>query len=97
MVSTPGVSTPPDLSAAIASLGSAVGALEAATARRASRNEQAGDMETELNLMREDRAKLAEELDAALARGNVLDTARNDVSARLEKAIVTIRAILAKD
>lgn len=99
MVSTPGLSSAhaSDLSAAIASLSSAVSALEAASARRASRSEQTGDMETELALMRDDRAKLAAELDAEVARANTLDTVRNDVSARLEKAIVTIRTILARD
>ncbi len=86
----------PQFSHALQSLESAISALEAAAARRTSQTEIAGDIGTELVLMRADRAKLGAELDAALAHSQNLDSARADVSARLEQAIATLRTILGK-
>ncbi len=79
---------------ALTVLDQAVQQLEAAVARRNSRDETLKDAETELTLMRTDRARLADELDAAISRGNALDSARADVAGRLEKAIATIRDTL---
>ncbi len=84
------------LDAALHALESAVTQLEAAHARRKHRDAQVGDVEAELQLMRSDRSRLADELDAAVARGNALDAARTDVANRLERAIHTIRNTLGK-
>lgn len=86
----------PDLFAALDALAAAVGALEAASARRGSRDERLKALETELALMRDDREALARNLDGALVRANALDEARSDVSQRLEQAIGSIRGILAR-
>lgn len=90
------MSEPLDLLVALDRLNGAVGALEAAQARRGSRDERLRDLETELALMRQDRERLAVDLDQALARAQSLDAARNDVSARLDNAIGTLRSLLAR-
>ena len=84
------------LSSALEALSQAVAALEAAAARSRSRGELAGQAETELALMRDDRAKLASDLDAALSRNVSIDTAKADISDRLDHAIAAVGAILAR-
>jgi Domain of unknown function (DUF4164) len=82
------------LETALMSLDQAVQLLEAASARRNSRDDMTKSAEAELALMRMDRTRLAEDLDRAVARGNALDSARSDVATRLERAIATIRNTL---
>jgi hypothetical protein len=48
----------------------------------------------ELNRMIEDRARIAQELDAAQDRSNRLEEANREVSRRLVTAMETIRAVL---
>jgi predicted nucleic acid-binding Zn-ribbon protein len=73
----------------------ALTALEAATARRLEAERRRGDLETELALMQDDRARLAVELDGTLAKLNRLEAAADDVSRRVELAIGAIRDVSA--
>ncbi len=77
----------PPLAAALQRLGAAVDLLDAAAARRiaSERNGQARAME--LELMRADRARLADLLDQATARGKALESAHAEIEARVDKAI----------
>jgi Domain of unknown function (DUF4164) len=88
------MSSTSSLETALLSLDQAVQLLEAASARRSSRDDMTKSAEAELALMRMDRTRLAEDLDRAVARGNALDSARSDVAARLDRAIATIRDTL---
>jgi hypothetical protein len=88
------MSSTSSLESALLSLDQAVQLLEAASARRISRDDITKSAEAELALMRMDRTRLAEDLDRAVARGNALDSARSDVAARLDRAITTIRDTL---
>jgi Domain of unknown function (DUF4164) len=82
------------LTAALERLGSAVDLLDAAAMRRltAERADQA--RATELQLMRGDRAKLAELLDQALSRGRALEAAQLEASARVDRAMTLVRGAL---
>ena len=82
------------LASGIESLGGAVSALEAAFARRSSRDALAGDADTERRLMREDRSRLAADLEIAADRCTVLEAARADASERLRNAIESLDALL---
>ena len=55
------------------------------------------NLQEELAVMRDDRARLAGELDGALARNNTLGLANDDVKQRLDKASAAIRDILAQN
>ena len=88
------MSSSSSIDSALLSLDQAIQILEAATARRNSRDDIVKGSEAELALMRMDRARLASDLDIAVARGNALDSARSEVASRLEKAIATIRDTL---
>jgi hypothetical protein len=75
------------LAIALKRLGSAIDQLDQAASRKQSNERASAARATELEMMREDRAKLADLLDQALARGRSLETATQDISARLEMAI----------
>ena len=72
----------------------ALGLLEAAVSRRLEAEKQRGDLETELQLMQDDRARLAGELDGALTRLQRYEAATDDVSQRVRVAIGTIQTVL---
>jgi chromosome segregation ATPase len=82
------------LDVAIQRLDAALSALEAATARRAETERRRGDLETELALMQDDRARLAVELDGALAKLNRLEAAADDVNRRVDRAMGVIRDVI---
>lgn len=73
----------------------ALAALEAAASRRAALEAKRGDIDTELAVMQDDRARLAVELDGALTRMERLETAADDVDRRVARAMDEIRALLA--
>jgi dihydroxyacetone kinase DhaKLM complex PTS-EIIA-like component DhaM len=81
---------------ALEKLRSAVDLLDAAAMRRLSseRSEQA--RQTELELMRGDRAKLAELLDQALVRGRTLEAAQKQAQDSVDRAITLVRQTLAE-
>ena len=83
---------PPRLDAAMKRLEAALSHLEAAGERRIAAEGTRGNLEEELMVMQDDRARLAAELDGALAR--TLSLAKNEVRERLEQASDALRAIV---
>jgi Domain of unknown function (DUF4164) len=82
------------LASALQRLGSAIELLDATAARRLNADRAESGRATELELMRGDRAKLAELLDQALARGRALEAAQKTISARIDHAIELVRGAL---
>ena len=80
------MTSPNPLDAALKRLAHALENLEAADERRAAANRLRADLEEELGVMQDDRARLAAELDGALARNRTLALANADVAYRLERA-----------
>lgn len=79
---------------AMARLDTVLALLEAAVARRLEADDKDGDRETELALMLEDRARLADELDAASARLARMTATTGAVERRLDRAIGTVEGVL---
>lgn len=79
---------------AILRLRASLSALEAAAAHRQEADRSKAMLETELDLMQDDRARLAVELDSALARAQRLDTTSDELVRRIDKAIGTVRAVI---
>jgi len=80
---------------ALKRLDGAVGQLEAAVNRRLEVERRRGDLETELQIMQDDRARLAVELDSATARLNRTESAARDVGERVQRAVDSIQDVLA--
>jgi predicted nucleic acid-binding Zn-ribbon protein len=76
-------------------LESALGLVEAAVARRLEAERRRGDLETELQIMQDDRARLAVELDGALTRLHRTEAAADHVGDRVRKAMGVIEDVLA--
>jgi chromosome segregation ATPase len=68
--------------------------LEAATERRLKMAAQRTDIEEEFAVLQDDRARLAVELDGAVARSQSLELANNEVARRLAKARETIEEMI---
>ncbi|HWG03377.1 MAG TPA: DUF4164 family protein [Beijerinckiaceae bacterium] len=83
------------LDAALRRLAAALDQLEAAAARRAQADAVRSDVEEELAIMRDDRARLAVELDGTVARTQSLQTANAEVSRRLDRVSTVLRSVLA--
>ncbi len=79
---------------ALKRLDAAVAALEGAVRRRLEAERRRGDLETELQIMQDDRARLAVELDGTAARLARVETATQDVSRRVQLAVGAIRTVL---
>lgn len=77
-------------------LDQAVGLLEAAVSRRLETERRRGDLETELQIMQDDRARLAVELDGALTRLDRAESAADDVGQRVRLAMGAIESVLAR-
>ncbi|WP_375457078.1 DUF4164 family protein [uncultured Methylobacterium sp.] len=77
-------------------LDAALGALEAAVARRLEADADPDDVEAERAIMAEDRARLAAALDAASARLAEVEAATDAVGRRLERAIDAVEGVLAQ-
>jgi predicted nucleic acid-binding Zn-ribbon protein len=84
----------PTLDDAMKRLENALGLLEAAVARRLEAERRRGDLETELQIMQDDRARLAAELDGALTRLQRVEAATSDVGERVRRAIGAIEDVL---
>jgi hypothetical protein len=84
----------PILDDALKRLDVALGLLEASVSRRLEAEKRRGDLETELQLMQDDRARLAGELDGALTRLHRFEAATEDVGHRVRIAIGTIQNVL---
>jgi Domain of unknown function (DUF4164) len=75
-------------------LENALGLLETTIARRLDAERRRGDLETELQLMQDDRARLALELDGALTRLRRFEAAAEDVGERVRRAIGSVEEVL---
>jgi hypothetical protein len=84
----------PILDDALKRLEGALGLLEASVSRRLDAEKRRGDLETELQLMQDDRARLAVELDGAVTRLQRFEAATDDVSRRVGQAIGAIQSVL---
>ncbi|GJE16178.1 DUF4164 domain-containing protein [Methylobacterium marchantiae] len=84
-----------DVDQALARLDTALTRLEASVAHRLEAEREPGDLETELAIMAEDRARLAAELDAASARLATVEATTTDVGHRLGRAIEAVEGVLA--
>ena len=85
------------IEAASRRLALALEALDAAAdlRREAARNEEA--LSTQIHALGDDRARLAGDLDQAVARSRALESANREVAQRIAAAIETIRGVLAGD
>ncbi|MGO4704986.1 DUF4164 domain-containing protein [Microvirga sp. 2MCAF38] len=86
----------PTLDDALKRLESAVGLLEASVSRRLEAEKRRGDLETELQIMQDDRARLAVELDGALTSLHRYETATEDIGERVRQAMGAIHGVLAR-
>ena len=86
----------PTLDEAMKRLEVALGLLEASISRRLDADTRRGGLETELQLMQDDRARLAVELDGALTRLHRFEAATDDVSRRVRQAIGAVEIVLAQ-
>ncbi len=81
------------LDAALARLLAALAALEAVAGRRREADMARSDLNEAFGAMQDDRARLALELDAALARSQKLETANDEVARRLESAAAALSVL----
>lgn len=72
----------------------AIDRLEAAIGRQAGARVDKASLETEIQALGADRARLAELLDRSQAKAARLDTINRDVSHKLVEAMETIRSVL---
>jgi hypothetical protein len=79
---------------AISRLDAALSQLEAAAQWRIDTEKRRAEMETELTLMQDDRARLALDLDTTLARLKRVESAAGDAGKRLDLAMATIGDVL---
>jgi chromosome segregation ATPase len=82
------------LNSALKRLAVALDQLEAAAERRSKVAEQRSDIEEEFAVLQDDRARLAVELDGAVARSQSLELANNEVARRLAKAREAIEEMM---
>lgn len=82
------------LDRALARLAAALDGLETVVGLRLAHDGARPEVEAELAVMQEDRARLAQDLDAALARGGRLDAALAATGERVDRAMGEIRAVL---
>jgi hypothetical protein len=75
----------------------ALDALEAAVERRRKADRSEDGLAEQLQVLGNDRARLAAELDAASARARQLETANRDVAGRIEGAMSAIRKVIEAD
>lgn len=81
---------------AIGRMRAALGRLETALEKRMRQDAQRTDSEQEFHIMQDDRARLAVELDGALADSRALAQANAAADKALERAAHAIEAVLAR-
>jgi hypothetical protein len=86
--------TPERFDAALKRLAAALEKLEAATERRVKAEALRANLEEELAVMQDDRARLAVELDGALARSISLETTNEEAARQLNGASAAVKAVL---
>lgn len=89
-----GMADTPNVKTVMGRLDTALSQLEAAVHRHVEAGERFATAEDELQRLGEDRSKLAQDLDSALARADRLEDTNREVSRRLVSAMETIRAVL---
>ena len=82
------------LDEAMKRLDAALGLLEASVSRKLDAERRRGDLETELQIMQDDRARLAVELDGASERLVRVEAAAGDIGKRVSRAIDAVRDVL---
>ncbi|MCW6506877.1 DUF4164 family protein [Lichenifustis flavocetrariae] len=85
---------PDRLHNAVKSLTSALDLLDAAVERRMQADAARGDLEQELSVMAEDRARLADDLDRALTKTERVERANRAVAERLDRMSEACTALL---
>jgi len=85
---------PPALAAALDRLQVALETAEDVVRRRLDEDLSLADFEEELTVMQDDRNRLAQELDAALARASGLERIREEAVRRVERASAGVAAVL---
>ncbi|MCV9939412.1 MULTISPECIES: DUF4164 family protein [unclassified Bosea (in: a-proteobacteria)] len=86
----------PGLDHALSRLESALGQLEAAARRRLEVERGRANLETELTLMQDDRARLAVELDGAMARVGQVQGVAEEVDRKLDRAMTALTELIAR-
>jgi hypothetical protein len=87
----------PVIAQALAQLRASVAALDAVAAKRETTDMSADKLKTELTLVQDDRVRLANDLDAALARLGRYDQINADLKKRIERAMLAVRDALGKE
>jgi chromosome segregation ATPase len=87
---------PDGVAEAVRRLFAALDRLDAARERRAEADRLRANLEEELAIMQDDRARLAVELDGAAARVKTLESANDEARRKLSHAMAEITAVLAK-
>ena len=82
------------LDSAMMAFGKALEDLETSVNRGIQRKVSADGMDKELAALRQDRARLAQELDGVKSEAKALEETTDEVSQRLDSAIHDIRAVL---
>lgn len=85
---------PSPLDDALKRLDTALGLLEASVTRRLDAEKRRGDLETELQIMQDDRVRLAAELEGAAERLKRLEVVTKDVGERVRRSSEVIKTIL---
>ena len=88
------MTVPSRLDDSLARLSSALARLQAAVEQRAQADAGQADRATEFALLQDDRSRLADELDAALAQRDKLLAAQHEVYSRLDRAGRTVEHVL---
>lgn len=83
------------LDGAVRRLQGALDAVEAAVAQCLEQTRAGRDRTVEIALLAEDRARLAQDLDASNARAATLANVNREVGRRLDQAIESIRSVVA--
>jgi hypothetical protein len=85
---------PAPLAAALERCEHALSQAEDAVRRRLDAEEAGADLEEELEIMQDDRNRLAQDLDAALARAATIERTRDEVLRRVERASAGVATAL---
>ncbi len=86
----------PSLDEALKRLDTALGMLEASVTRKVDVEKRRGDLETELQIMQDDRARLAIDLEGTTDRLKKLDAVTQDVQERVTRASDAMRRLLSE-
>jgi hypothetical protein len=76
---------------------SSLDGLEAAISRHNERAMEQAEQAAEYSALQEDRSRLAQQLDAAMARARALETANGEAARRIDRASAAVRAVIAAD